>query len=214
MDCLVTIAIGEDVLDLAALSLPSFNRYAKKYGLGFEIITKRVLTEGTDMFPSYEKLGLGCLFNKYDRIMFVDIDAYILDTCPNLLKLVPRETFGARKVDIKDKWKNRICDDFGDVVEMPDYFNSGVFLASKEHRDIFSLPGEVIHGGKIAEQTTLNYQVARNGVKLTNIGWNFNAINPKKKYINRAYIIHYAGGDVKKRHKKMEDGIKQINTCN
>lgn len=44
--------------------------------------------------PHYEKFQIYNLLKEYDRIIYVDIDVIINETCPDLFQIVPEKDFG------------------------------------------------------------------------------------------------------------------------
>jgi lipopolysaccharide biosynthesis glycosyltransferase len=198
-NAVVTLTINKKAEEIAKLTHNSFKSYSDKIGADFVIINKKLLNLE---YPHFEKFQLYNLLDKYDRILYIDTDAIILPNCPNIFKLVKENYFGAlfeenfqnRDDEIKD-----FQDRFGDIGWKKRYFNSGVMVISRQHKEVFNYKKGISKGKSFKDQTQLNYNVNKLKIPIFNIGLKFNhimAIKHLKKMIDtrfRSYIIHYAG---------------------
>jgi len=216
---ILTVVNGEKYEEIWKRSEPFFVRYAEKCDADL-IVMKNA--EGLN-FPSphWIKFGIYDLLKKeFDRIAFIDADVIIRDDCPSLFDIVPEDKFGifnegeftpramciyeVRKVfsvDIKD-WNG------------VDYYNSGVFVCSKEHRFIFKITEEIKPlRNAFGEQTYLNMKIMCNlQVKVFNLPFKFNRMSIMDRITGMtrldSYIIHYAG-DADKLLLKMDRDIER-----
>lgn len=198
---IVTVVSGEKYERIWAKTRPSFEAYAKR--LGAELL---VLEHHEDV-PSqhWVKLGIYELLKKrFHRVAYLDADILIRDDCPSLFDIVPEDSLGifnegkyapraiciyeilnAYKISLPD-W-NRM-----------DYYNTGVMVAGREQRFVFKPPQEVRQiRNSYGEQTWLNMQILKSGVKIHSLSHQFNhmSIMDRMTGVSRkaAYIIHYAG---------------------
>jgi hypothetical protein len=205
MKCaVVTLCIGEDSQFLAELTHPLLKAYADKIGAEFVVIGNSVAST-----PHWAKFGIGELLNKFDRIIYLDTDLIIRQDCPNLFQLVPYgqlgmfneakfvpreysliETAQAYEIEYtKLRWNGK-------------YYNTGVIVASKCHRDIFKKPD--LEFSSYFEQGYLNLRIALEECGRTSedksvvfdLSYKFNrmtCLDFSGEERHASYIIHYAG---------------------
>ena len=200
----VTLCIGSSYDEIAKLTHPTIKKYASRIGADF-ILLDQEENYGVNVPIGYQKFQMVKLLETYDRIIFLDSDLIVRDDCPNLFQFVPDGWFGAFN---EGEWMERkssldqAVGDFGlPLINKKEwgnrYFNTGVMVFEKMHKDIFKLP--TIFHNNFYEQTYLNLMINRN-IKIDlikNIGPQFNRMShvDKETYHNRfeEYIIHYAG---------------------
>lgn len=204
----------------------SVEYYCKKHSIDFVCLTeKKFNIQGQDDYNylTFEKNQVYSCFDKYDRILRLDSDIIITPDCPNLFKLVPKEEIGVVFEDVGSRKRNRhklikeAKKTFGKIKWRKGYFNSGVILSSKLHREIYRLTREdieLIKNGRLSrskEQTTLNYRVRKYNFKIFPLSYKFNHMSMFSESWNKnaprlnSFIIHYAGGQEKKPEKMKED---------
>jgi len=201
---IVTIVNGERYEDIWKRTEPFFDRYAEKCDA--DIVVLQGVDGGDYPSPHWIKFGIYELLKKdYNRIAYIDADVIIRDDTPSLFDIVPEDRFGIfneglfsprsiciheiRKVynvDIKE-WNGK------------DYYNTGVFVCSRQHRYIFKVTDEIkpLRNG-FGEQTYLNMKLLSNPqAKLFFLNYRFNrmSICDRATGMTRldSYIIHYAG---------------------
>jgi lipopolysaccharide biosynthesis glycosyltransferase len=156
-----------------------------------------------------EKFQIYTLLEKYDRIIYMDADTLIHESCPNLFNIVPENHWGCRYEDQSPHhWKglqelSRLEDSFGSLGEGGhQYFNAGVLVCSKSHKEVFKPQRSMLLSGRWPEQTLLNYRVisgdfpvfelpAENNFLPFDSGWD--DVNIRRS----ASIVHYAGKESK-----------------
>ena len=229
-NAIVVVNIGKD--NLFQICKKSIENYCTKYDLGLEVIKKKKYNiQGNDLNYNYlifEKNQVFDLYEKYKRILRLDVDLIISPKCPNLFDLVPEDTIGVVFEDVGPKEYDRrnqimeIQEELGNIDWKTGYFNSGVVLASKKHKNIFRIDKEeknLIKNFKFKlakEQTFLNYRIRSLGFKLFELEYKFNHItkifsgdwigNPDRF---KSYIIHYAGNQ-KIKAKMMKSDTKKF----
>lgn len=200
MNALVTISIGKEYEELAQITHPTFKRYAEEIGAEFICIDTQKISQTT---PHWEKFQLFDLFNKYERIVYIDADCIIRPDCPDLLKLVPRDNLGMFNEGAfadRSYAMTLARDEYGIRIEDWNgcYFNSGVIVASRQHKFLFKKPEkEIPH---FFEQTYLNVAIHQNKVKMFNLHYKFNRMTcldaPTGEERHGSFIIHYAGAPI------------------
>ncbi len=201
---IVTVVSGDKYKEIWKRSELFFLKYAEKCDADLIALQG---TEGVNYpTPHWIKFGIYDLLKKqYDRIVFMDADIIIRDDCPDLFKLVPEDRVGifnegvfapraicihevkkVYNIDLKD-WNGK------------DYYNTGVFVCSKEHRFIFKITEEIKPlRNSFGEQTYLNMKLFANPqVKIFHLSYKFNRMSlcdrPTGMTRLDSYIIHYAG---------------------
>lgn len=217
----VTLNLNNKLDDIANYTIPYMKRYADRIEADFICIDKLTLKyEPVDKFrfknevspppDHWAKYQIYDILNEYDRLLYVDIDALILPHCPNIFNFVPREFFAAlyeneygisHAIEILDYQKR--CLDIGWKDE---YFNTGVMVVSKEHREVFKFNDTIIEGRSYPEQTSLNYRIQKLKLKTFSLESKFNhmwfldSAEYKDGQRFKNYIVHYA--DFPHRHKR------------
>ena len=220
----VTMAIGAEAQGWLAHSGTRFAAYAAKYGFDYVILNEREIkcriqwrkTKGNVQLEKYQ---IGTLLDRYERIVFFDADILLSPTCPDFCKMVPPENLGiVADPSGNEAWKRdeemaAMEKLFGAIgASSGAYFNSGVMVISRAHRELFRFDAKRIVAGRWPEQTALNYHSARLGIKRIYMdsranflpghdGWNDTA---KRQ---TAWAVHYAGPDAKREF--FEDATKQ-----
>ncbi|MFK3873968.1 glycosyltransferase [Pseudoalteromonas rhizosphaerae] len=195
----VTINIGNTFARMASLTLPYIKSYANKIGADFVEIT-----EPMNIYNEYSaywaKFQIRDLLDRYDRLILLDLDVFVMPNCKNLFEVVPAEKFGAL-------YETDYGLDFSKEIEqqntrMPaiswadnEYFNAGVMVVSACHKDVFTLFKGDDGGMKYPEQSLMNYKAKKHNIPTFHLDYRFNHM----PYLNvsvddRAYsgIIHYA----------------------
>ena len=214
MNAVVVIGIGRDqVLDL---SMQTVERYCEKYSLPLEVIKKAKY--GYENRPHYryinfEKNQVYDLLGKYDRILRLDSDVLITASCPDIFEEFPEDCFTAVPEDVGDRKTDRehqmeIAQEELGLTLWDRYFNSGVVLASKQHKEAFNIQEYNLYNkylGDYKEQTLLNWRVANLKYKTYWASHKYNHLSMFSEDIRNSYIIHYAGGQAEKPSKMKND---------
>lgn len=203
MKLLMVTRADEDVASYTKYTHPILRMFAARWGAEFKI-----LDASLEINKVWSIMEIYDIFGDYDRILHIDSDIVINKNCPNVFDVVPYDTIGlvfedkgsrleARRLRIM-KIRQRLRGDrhwtFG-------YFNMGVFLASKVHRDMFTRIYNLLwEADEGLEQTHLNYQMRAFGYKYVDLGYKWNHMSMFSEAWNRnpsrfdSHIIHYAGG--------------------
>lgn len=192
----VTMNIGDKFKEMAELTIPTMKAYADKINADFVIIDSVKIDE---VHIHFEKFQIYDMFDIYDRILFLDMDLIVSPSCPNLFDIVPEEEFGAFVESDYQGRDNQIIplqEKCGDIGWKETYFNSGVFLVSKKHKEMFNYNTELSRVKGTGEQGQLNYTLQKLGIPLFKLDLKFNHMDVCRKNDERfnSYIIHYAGG--------------------
>lgn len=182
---LVTLAIGPTYDRLAQISHHCFDRYASLHNLDVVRIDGSFIRAA----PHFQKLACFDLLANYKRLIFVDADVLIAPDAPNLLDIVPEDSFGAYLVSQHTNFHDQaillIQEELREIGWRHDYFNSGVMVASPMHRPVFDpsdpdlddwieLCSQLRESATFSDQTYLNFKIREKGFALWDIGYRFN----------------------------------------
>ncbi len=225
MRLLMVTSADENIISSTKYTHPILKMFAKKWKVDFKVISTQ------HVFPeSCRQLELYDIFEDYDRIFYIDSDTIINKNCPNIFDIVPYDTIGLVFEDKGSRLKNRrarivrIKEGFGGAEHwITGYFNMGVFLISKIHRNVFTKVRGQLWGDRIGfAQTHWNYQMMKFGYKYIDLGYRWNHMSMFSEPWNGSpsrfdsHIIHYAGAarfpdkGTRSRTQLMIDDIEKI----
>lgn len=197
MNLVFTICIGDTYHKIGALTHASISSYASKIGAEFLIVN-----EFSSSTPHWEKFQIYNLLNKYERIIYFDSDIIIRDDCPDLFKIVPKNSIGLfneapftdgrivsmnqaiqdHKLISLEKWNGK-------------YYNTGVMIVSRIHKYLFKRPA--VESCNFYEQGYLNLVIAKDNPRVFDLTYKFNRMACMDRLTGEerhaSYIIHYAG---------------------
>ena len=195
----VSAAFGPMHERMSGYSYHTFRRYAKNVGADFVPITERKFPERK---PHLEKFQIRDILQDYDVVLWVDCDALISRHACSVFDHVPPGHFAAvdegvhgTLIDVPRELR-AVSDAAG--LPFPEkrpfiYFNSGVFVAWKEHGRLFdNMPDRIPTEHGINDQTLLNVRVALSGTPFTALAktWNMIWVPPG---FELSHIVHFAG---------------------
>lgn len=178
----VVTAIDSD--SILNLTRPLFEKYSVKTNSDLVIIDKPVynLPNGSYNYNKFEKNQVYNLFDTYDKILRLDVDVVINPNCPDYFDL-DENFFYVSKDFYREEEVKSIQKDLGFIENWSNfYFNSGVLLASKKHKEAFNISDIDFNNslGMLKEQNVLNWKVNKLGFKVVDLGRQFNFINGPK----------------------------------
>ncbi len=192
MRAVLTTACGQAYLDMAALTNPLIAAYARRLNADFIALHQQTVDP-----PTFEKFRLYDFLGIYERIIYLDSDVIVNDHCPDLFASVPTGSVGAwmasKHTSVFDEAIQGVQRALGNIDWLGDYFNTGVMVLSRAHRDLFRKPYNYVDG--YGEQTLINFRVQKSRIPVFDIGWRANHTNRVERSQERlrSYIIHYAG---------------------
>jgi lipopolysaccharide biosynthesis glycosyltransferase len=202
---------------------PSFERYCKRYNIDLIINTSEKVkhTVKLPIRGTFERFQIYDLLSVYDRVCYIDSDIYIKKDSPNIFDTVPVNKFGiyCESIDVnRDAFIGHMKNHFKLNDDIKLYYNSGVMVASKIHKAIFSVamlnkffdkPG-IIAGGW-PDQDYINYYIYRKGVSVCDIGYRFNYLlnDLKDARLGDVHFVHFAG--ISNRSEYISNFLKKYN---
>lgn len=192
----LTLNTGEVYKEISEYTFPTIIEYVKKINADFISITDNKCST-----PHWEKFQIYEYLNKYDRIIYFDIDLIIRSDCPDLFEIVPEDSIGMfEEGQFTDRSKELIidtCKQYNIKLNEWDgkYYNSGVIVISKQHQILFKKPD--FEYCSFYEQTYLNMMLSFLRVKVFGLSYVYNRMSCMDKFIgedrHNSFIIHYAG---------------------
>ena len=213
MKCLITTRADDNVKWLSDITHPVFKEYAKMCNADFMVLDHDPPIMSWDNRPHFRITKHYDLHEEYDRILHLDTDIIINRNAPNIFEYVPEDKIGCvledwgRDERIKDRqgMMRDIQDEWGDIGWKKKYINSGVFVTSKMHRDIY-LPFEgkywTSHG---SDDIHMGYMIKHLNYEIFELPYQYNHTGTYSESWNgspnrmESYFLHYAGGEGIKR---------------
>ena len=210
MNLLITTRADATCADWVELTHPIIRRYANRVVADFI-----VLDESVDCKDAVGGIGNGVyqyrimkhyeLHEVYDRIIQLDSDMLLTPNCPDLFKEVPYDHVGSIYEDIGTRKEQRVqCmlnaqAQFGDIGWRGDYINTGVFVTSEIHRDIYQKIDDRYFVDWGTDDIHIGYLIKKYGYKVKELSYHYNHMTMFSEDWNgnadrfKSYIIHYAG---------------------
>jgi len=198
------------------ISLKWINFYCSRFG--FDLLLCRLPTiselvpQQFDRFKNFgrcQKLGIGFLFDKYDRVIQVDDTCIFSPHTPNLIRLVPEESIGCYVEGTRWGEKFQLYLDTHKLayernVPLPRerFYNSGMTVYSKCHAMLFELsaiPWNTIQADTaFPTQGYLSHKAEELGFPLCDLGHSFNFVGSMIKRTPELentpiYVFHLTG---------------------
>jgi len=194
MNAVVTISVGAKFNKISELTHTSIRAYAERIGAEFIVISE------SSTEPQFEKFRINSLLNKYSRIIYLDSDLIVKNTCPDLFGIVPEYLLGVFNEGAfceRASVLKTAMDQYNIRLKKWDgkYFNTGVMVISRIHKFLFVPPETCINN--FYEQSLLNLRIHSTGTKVFDLDYKFNRMSCMDSYLGRhrlnCEIVHYAG---------------------
>ena len=204
-------------------SIKSWQKYAEKYNHQIFVLDEP-LFDPTVVKPQWFKMYILDVLEAneidYDQVLYVDADTVIHTNAPDIFEQTENKFCAVRAIGDMD-WILRSMENYskylfeGFTFPFYKYFNSGVMVFNKKHREFFKSVQEFYHSNKEAidqvqntfhvgnDQPILNYFVNRDipeDYKVLGYEWNMQdmtrleVITPDFLHTRYGYISHYNAG--------------------
>lgn len=204
---ITTLCIGEEAESLRKSAIPLMETYAERCNADFIVLGAVASISNSESY--YEKFQIRELLDRYQRVLYIDLDVLVNPSSPDLFELVPQRAFGSTSVETvfrnTPEEKRVVQQCFGNVEWTLPYINTGVMLFGQSAKPMldFCIENkekwiEFLHETNIKafhDQTLLNYALNFNGPDFFDLGQSFNFTRAWKKFQKRfsQNFIHYAG---------------------
>jgi Glycosyltransferase family 9 (heptosyltransferase) len=208
---IVTLTYGDYFERMAVLTHPTIKAYANKIRADF---IKWSDTSGYAI-PEYKKMEISQLLNDYDRVLFLDTDIIIRADAPDIFDVVPEDRMGMLE---EGQYWDRRGGMYGFMVKVRvdpaawdgKYYNSGVIVSSKCHRDVFVRP--LVEHDHFREQTWLNTKICEQKTRMFPLPYRFNRIADADPFYGEtrldSWFLHYAGMQFRMGHEQILEVIE------
>lgn len=171
--------------------------YARRLSADFSVILDHPFKK-EGVAPHFAKFVLGKLLQDYERVLYLDCDLIVSPTAPDIFAAVPPKCLGAfieGKLTDRTEEINRISQSLGAIPgwTTSSYFNSGVMVLSREHKQLFDQPDHFNFNTKFFDQTYLNWKAQTLKIQIYDLDLRFNAMFPFSTDPENAWIRHFAG---------------------
>ena len=227
MKTLIATRADKNIKDMTDITFPIIRKFSDKWGADFIVLDNIPPVMSDDNRPHFRITKLYDLLDIYDRVISLDSDVIINKNCPNLFETIPEDCIGTIYEDKGTRQANRVGKMknaqllFGDIGWNSGYINTGVFIVSKLHKEIFNSINGKYYTMDGSDDVHIGYQIHRLGFKTYELDFRFNHMTmfsePWNNSANRfdSYLIHYAGvgifdSDVKNRNEQIAKDIEII----
>lgn len=173
----ITIAVGQDTLNVLEYTRPTMEAYAKKCGADFYVVTNNAYPE----YPLANKFRLKQLVSNYKRILFLDSDVYVHDSAENLFDIVPKGTIGIHSDRAWTEKPGWVDLEMGTILKSQgiepvhsELFNTGVVVFDVEHAAIWNPPTLPAKPRYLLEQFWVEYNIISQKIQVTNLDVAYN----------------------------------------
>jgi hypothetical protein len=210
----VTLAIGREGRGLLELSGPFMERYAARIGAEFLPITERRIRHRLQWRKArvnlhLEKFQMGDLLDTFDRLLYLDADILVSASAPDFFALTTPEELGVvTDPGAENAWKR--AEEMAAIAAKrgalespaPPYFNAGVLVLSRAHRELLRFDPAKLVPGRWPDQTYLNYESARQNLPRRYLDTKANFLPGTPGWEDAAarraaWMVHYAGPQAK-----------------
>lgn len=216
MKLLITTRADDGIKSMTRYTHPTIQYYADKVGADFLVMSHISGCNHEQGKWHYRIFKHYDLFNEYDRILHLDSDMIITPDCPNIFDIVPYncigtvyEDKGSRAHDRRMRIENAKTQ-FGKIDWAQGYINTGVFLSSKIHKDIFQPISGKYYQDYGFDDVHLGYLLNKFKFKVHELGYRWNHMTMFSESWNgspsrfTSHIIHYAGAGTFDKSNKLE----------
>ncbi len=207
---IVTAAFGQNFVEMASLSIPTMEAYAKKIGADFLALRDKY-PPYKDLHPFWSKLCIYDLLESYDEVLWLDCDTLVLPKAENIFEAAggkfsaTQETYHKcympRFINLYEAIRNKQIVDTSKIV----YVNTGIFVIPRSERFLLQPDMEMITridelGKRMTlyyDQEYINLQLYELKLPVTYLPYSWNAVcypgvhNWQTR--RQCNIIHYAG---------------------
>ena len=138
MERAIVTRADDNIKEMTEITHPVIKKYADKCNAEFLILKYH-----NKLHPHYRILQLFEILDNFDRVLVLDSDMLVLKSCENLFNIVPTDKIGVMFEDVgsrRDDRRNRmkkIQSEREDVSWTEGYINTGCFLVSNCHKELF-----------------------------------------------------------------------------
>ena len=227
MKFLITTRSDERVNHLSDISHPIIKKYANEVDADFMILDHEPESDSGDGRPHYRIMKHYGLHENYDRILHIDTDMIMMPNFPNLFKVIPYDRIATIYEDQGTRKHARMTtiieaqQKFGFINWFEGYINTGLFMTSKCHMDIYQKINNEFWTGFGSDDIHIGYLIRKKKYKILELPFQFNHMTMFSEPWNnnadrfKSKIIHYAGkgvfdNNIENKYEQMKADYKKI----
>jgi len=228
MKLLITSRADDNIKDMTSLTFPYIKDYAKKVNADFMQLDHESGCNHEQGKWHYRILKHKELFETYDRILHIDSDVLVGPKAPNIFEKVPYDEIGTvyedkgSRLPARRSFMRDVQSKFGDVGWNEGYINTGFFLSSRCHKEIYSLINdEHFYEGPGHDDVHIGYNIVKFNCKVQELPYQWNHMTMFSEPWNGSpsrfdsHIIHYAGrgifdGNNSDRLQQIKEDVRQL----
>ena len=222
MRLLVTTRADDSIKELCDVTHPILREYAERCGADFSTLSHDPPFMTDDDHPHFRILKVKELLEDYDRVLVLDSDMVIMPNCPNLFEVVPYDKIGSIYEDKGSRQlaRRRTIGEvqmfFHDIGWRQDYINTGTFLVSQIHEEIFDPYQGKYWTGWGSDDVHFGFQLNRLGMEVHELPFQYNHMSMFSEAWNYqadpldSYIIHFAGKPMPQRLESIKAVLRRI----
>lgn len=195
----------DNIKDLTDVTHCILMDYAKQWGCDFITLDQKEDWMTDYELAHYRILKVRELLETYERVLVIDSDIVIMPSCPNPFDVVPVDEIGSVYEDKGSREGMRqgvimsIQERFGDVGWEEGYINTGFFVVSQQHSNIFQRIDGQLWTGFGYDDALIGFNIHKFGHKVRELPFQFNHMSMFSEDWNNnanrfdSFVIHYAG---------------------
>lgn len=195
----------DNAKELADVTHDILKDYAGQWNCDFIVLDKKEDWMTDYELAHYRIFEVRELLEKYERVLVIDSDIVIMPGCPNPFEIVPEGMIGSIYEDVGSREAQRqgtiigIQEMFGYVDWEEGYINTGFFVVSRVHRDIFRKIKDRLWRGFGYDDAHIGWNIHDQSWEVFELPFQFNHMSmfsePWNKSASRfdSWVIHYAG---------------------
>jgi len=206
MKTLIITRCDDNIKNITDISHPLLKKYAEFTKSDFLTLDGSPPSETDDDRPHFRIMEAYNLLGEYDRILSVDSDVILNRNTPNIFDVVPYDNIGSVYEDVGSRAQHRrnVMSEaqrkFKEIGWKQGYINTGFFVVSKPHRNIFTPIDGGYWTGFGSDDVHLGYQINKHGFNVHELSFRWNHMTMFSEPWNHnahrfnSHVIHYAGG--------------------
>jgi len=205
MKLLVATRADSNIKAMTDITHPLIQSYCKKIGADFKVLAQDSECKEGKRKNHYRITAIKELLEEYDRVLSIDSDVVINKTCPDIFKETPEDCIGTifedkgSRAAARHSRISKIQGVYGDVGWRTGYINTGVFVVSKNHKNIFNSINDSFWLGEGEDDVHIGFNIHKLNLKIHELSFKWNHMTMFSEGWNNcadrfsSFIIHYAG---------------------
>jgi hypothetical protein len=213
---IVTAAIGDKYLPMAALTIPTQKAWAERIGAA-HVVLESVPAELEAKTGHWAKFRIGAMLEEFEEIAWIDSDIAVSPAAPSIFEAAGGKLAAYPEGDVVDR-----LDAFREYYRRlrgkdlakgwQKYYNSGVLVVPRMAKNILSVPEKIEMEATVKmraenpgrfffDQNLINARIAESGLEVQSLSWRWNLMHVPAENSgiswddrsSKGWLVHYAG---------------------